>query len=53
MDDPPSPCTGVCRIEPGTGWCAGCRRNLGEIAVWQALTASEKRAVLDSLPGRK
>lgn len=52
MDDPPSPCTGVCRIEPVSGWCAGCRRSLHEIATWQAMSVVEKRAVLALLPGR-
>ncbi|TSE29802.1 DUF1289 domain-containing protein [Tepidimonas charontis] len=30
----PSPCVGVCRIDPATGWCAGCWRTLDEIAAW-------------------
>ena len=52
MDEPASPCTGVCRIEPATGWCAGCRRSLAEIAAWQAMTDGAKRAVLARLPQR-
>ncbi|MFM5931845.1 MAG: DUF1289 domain-containing protein [Novosphingobium sp.] len=49
---PHSPCTSVCRIDPKTSWCIGCRRTLGEIADWPMLTATEKRAVLSRLPGR-
>lgn len=52
MQEPPSPCTGVCRIDPATGWCEGCRRTLGEIADWPMLTAREKEQVLRGLPAR-
>ena len=52
MFHPPSPCTGICRIEQTTGWCEGCMRTLKEIADWPMLRASEKRAVLDDLPSR-
>jgi predicted Fe-S protein YdhL (DUF1289 family) len=49
---PPSPCTSICRIDPASKWCAGCRRTLTESADWPMLTATEKRAVLSSLPQR-
>lgn len=52
MREPPSPCTGVCRIAPVTGWCEGCRRTLEEIAAWPTLSAVGKRAVLAALKGR-
>lgn len=52
MRHPPSPCTGVCRIDAATGWCEGCRRTLDEIADWPMLSRGEKRAVLERLPGR-
>ena len=52
MRHPPSPCTGICRIEPDTGWCEGCKRTLREIADWEMLRVSEKQAVLDDLPSR-
>ncbi len=41
----PSPCTGVCRIEPDTGWCAGCFRTIDEITAWRALADDDRRAV--------
>ncbi len=47
-----SPCTGICRIDPATGRCEGCRRTLAEIAAWTALDDSAKRAVWADLPRR-
>lgn len=41
-----SPCIGVCRIDPATGWCVGCRRSLDEIAAWGALDDRARREVL-------
>lgn len=49
----PSPCVNVCAIDPGTGWCRGCYRTLGEIAAWGASSDAEKQAVLDRLPDRR
>ncbi|WP_186208161.1 DUF1289 domain-containing protein [Burkholderia gladioli] len=42
----PSPCTAICRIEPATGWCAGCGRTLEEIAAWRDLDDAGRRAIL-------
>ena len=47
-----SPCNSVCRIDPVTGWCLGCRRSLDEIADWSALSDAQKQAVCDALPAR-
>lgn len=52
LRQPPSPCTGVCRIAPETGWCLGCRRTLGEIADWPMLSVREKDALLLRLSER-
>jgi len=52
VNSPPSPCNGICRIAPHTGWCEGCRRTLAEIADWSMLDNAGKRAVLAQLPGR-
>jgi predicted Fe-S protein YdhL (DUF1289 family) len=49
---PPSPCTGICRIEPDNGWCEGCNRTLEEIADWPMLSPREKREVLTRLRER-
>ena len=52
-NSPPSPCTGVCRIDWTSGLCEGCKRTLGEIADWPMLKPAEKRAVLAQLPARR
>lgn len=49
---PPSPCTGVCRIDQATGLCLGCLRSLREIADWPMLSVGEKEALLAELSGR-
>ena len=47
-----SPCTGVCRIDGGSGLCAGCARTLDEIARWSAMSEAERLRVRAQLPGR-
>lgn len=49
----PSPCTGVCRIEPRTGWCAGCWRSLDEIAGWSTADETTKRVIWARLAERR
>jgi hypothetical protein len=51
-DDPPSPCVGICVIDPQTGLCDGCLRTLDEIAAWWDYGPARKRAVLGELEGR-
>jgi predicted Fe-S protein YdhL (DUF1289 family) len=48
-----SPCIDICKMDPATGLCAGCRRTLEEIASWSAYSPVEKRAVLALLSARK
>lgn len=48
-----SPCTGVCRIETGSGLCAGCGRTLSEIAAWSTLRPEERDRVMAQLPARR
>jgi predicted Fe-S protein YdhL (DUF1289 family) len=50
---PLSPCTGVCTLDPASGYCRGCFRTIAEIAGWLSFTADEKRRVLAALPGRR
>jgi predicted Fe-S protein YdhL (DUF1289 family) len=50
--DPLSPCTGVCRLDPATGYCAGCRRTVEEIAGWLDKSGEEKRAILTRVASR-
>jgi predicted Fe-S protein YdhL (DUF1289 family) len=46
MRQPPSPCTGICRIDVASGQCQRCRRTLEEIADWPLLSVREKDALL-------
>lgn len=50
--DPPSPCVGVCVINPRTQLCEGCFRTLDEIAAWWDYTPQQKNSVLAELEGR-
>ncbi|MEM1378432.1 MAG: DUF1289 domain-containing protein [Pseudomonadota bacterium] len=47
-----SPCTGVCKLDAGTGWCVGCARTGDEIAQWGTIPAFARVAVWDALPDR-
>lgn len=49
---PASPCINLCRMDPVTGWCEGCRRTLDEIAAWSSMDATRREAVWQQLPGR-
>ena len=47
-----TPCTKVCVIEPVSGLCRGCGRDLNEIARWGSLTDDERHRVMADLPKR-
>ncbi len=49
---PVSPCVRICRIDPASDRCEGCRRTLAEIAQWWTMDDETKRAILRDLPGR-
>jgi predicted Fe-S protein YdhL (DUF1289 family) len=49
----PSPCIGVCRLDPGTGLCTGCMRTLDEIAAWPAAGEAERLAIVQRLRARR
>jgi predicted Fe-S protein YdhL (DUF1289 family) len=51
--DIPSPCVGICRLDPATGLCAGCMRSLDEIAAWPAATSAERLAIVQRLRARR
>lgn len=53
MSGPPSPCISVCQIDPKTGWCIGCQRNIDEIRDWIISTPDERQRILDALAGRR
>ena len=50
---PPSPCIGICLIDPATGRCRGCLRYIDEIAAWYDASAAEKRAILARIAERR
>jgi predicted Fe-S protein YdhL (DUF1289 family) len=52
MHRPQSPCISICRIDPATGWCLGCKRTLHEIADWPMLTPQRQRNLLRQLEER-
>ncbi len=41
----PSPCTSVCRMDPGSSLCLGCLRTIDEIVAWSRFDDEAKRAV--------
>lgn len=49
----PSPCTGICTLDPATGWCRGCARTAEEIAAWGGLTPADQAAIWARLPDRR
>lgn len=48
-----SPCTGLCRIDHGLGFCRGCARTAEEIENWQFMSLKEKKEVLEKIIKRK
>ncbi|BBK40258.1 hypothetical protein STVA_02780 [Allostella vacuolata] len=51
--DIPSPCVGICRLDPDSGLCQGCWRTIGEISAWPRMDAPARLALLDELAGRQ
>jgi uncharacterized protein len=49
----PSPCIGVCRLDPISGLCAGCMRTLDEIALWPTADEAERLAIVQRLRARR
>jgi predicted Fe-S protein YdhL (DUF1289 family) len=48
-----SPCIGICMLDPKSGFCLGCKRNIEEIGRWAMLDDNQRKTILDQLPGRK
>lgn len=44
-----SPCVGICKLDPTTQICIGCRRTIAEIAAWPSLTEAERIAIIERL----
>lgn len=54
----PSPCIGICRMVPATGWpapglCEGCSRTIEEIAGWRDAGDPARRAIWQQIRQRR
>ncbi|MFN9709241.1 MAG: DUF1289 domain-containing protein [Burkholderiales bacterium] len=49
----PSPCIGLCRLDPVTGWCQGCLRTIEEIQAWPELNSAQKLQIWQLLRQRR
>ncbi len=49
----PTPCVGVCRLDPDTGLCEGCLRTGGEIAVWGSASNAQRLEIVQRLRERR
>ena len=49
----PSPCVGLCEMNPKTDLCLGCYRTIGEITDWNCLEDAEKSKILEKLESRR
>ena len=49
---PSSPCVEICRIDPATELCIGCKRTVYEIALWSRLNEDQRLAIMAGLPTR-
>lgn len=49
----PSPCIGVCKLDPKTQLCKGCFRNITEITEWYKFDDNKKTKVLEKIVKRK
>ncbi|MGI9421516.1 MAG: DUF1289 domain-containing protein [Geminicoccaceae bacterium] len=53
MIDLPSPCVGVCTLDPETRRCLGCMRTTSEIARWPHAGEAERLSILQDLRARR
>ena len=51
--DIPSPCIGVCTLDPETSRCLGCMRTADEITRWPLADEDERMAILRDLRKRR
>jgi len=47
-----TPCIKVCTLDPVSGLCRGCGRNVDEIAAWSRLGDPERARITALLPER-
>jgi predicted Fe-S protein YdhL (DUF1289 family) len=48
-----SPCIKLCKLDPSTKMCIGCKRYEGEIKLWLSMSNEDRQATIDLLPQRK
>ncbi|MEZ5825353.1 MAG: DUF1289 domain-containing protein [Geminicoccaceae bacterium] len=53
LPDIPSPCLGICKIDPQTRQCVGCLRTPSEIARWPYADNEERLALVGLLRERR
>ncbi|MCL2657148.1 MAG: DUF1289 domain-containing protein [Betaproteobacteria bacterium] len=53
MSAVPSPCIGVCQLDPKSGLCIGCLRTVEEIEAWSNASELLRRAILRALVERR
>jgi predicted Fe-S protein YdhL (DUF1289 family) len=51
--DIPSPCVGICKLDPTTRLCAGCMRTASEIAVWPGADRALRFEIVQRLRARR
>ncbi len=47
-----TPCVKICTLDPKSGLCLGCGRNVDEIAGWTRLSGAERAAIMNVLRDR-
>jgi uncharacterized protein len=47
-----SPCEKICAVDPHSGLCVGCGRNLAEIERWGRMDNAERMRIMADLPQR-
>jgi predicted Fe-S protein YdhL (DUF1289 family) len=52
MTSIPTPCIKICTLDRQSGLCAGCGRDIGEIARWSRMSDDERRRIMTALPER-
>ncbi|MGI9508099.1 MAG: DUF1289 domain-containing protein [Geminicoccaceae bacterium] len=53
MIDLPSPCVGVCKLDPQTERCLGCMRTREEVVRWPHADETERLQILQRLRERR
>jgi predicted Fe-S protein YdhL (DUF1289 family) len=47
-----TPCVNICKIDPHTEMCIGCKRYVEEIEVWSILTDDKRSSIMEGLKER-